>query len=261
MATPNVPESPHVPPPAPAPAQASAPTAPKARVKTTWPAVGSQSSRTPIRTERLLIRPFDVAYTEAIFELRKQPEVMLWTAVGVPDQDIEQSRAFAKRFQPPRDLVSFQFVILYVGDAGENGDADGVLVGVGGVHRITPEEGWPEVGYMFRKEYWGKGLGTEFLQGLTKAWWALPRGEIELEVDVASVGKVAEGEGEKKDDAVIQVPELLTAIIEAGNIGSRRVLEKAGFKEYMTWSEPDSRVGFEGLNAALAKFRLEAPQS
>ncbi|KAI1187648.1 acetyltransferase domain-containing protein [Nemania serpens] len=260
MASPNVPESLHVSPPASAPA----PAPPKIRVKTTWPAVGSHSSRTPIRTERLLICPMDLAHTEAIFELRKQPEVMIWTPRGVPDQDVEQSRAFVERFLPPKDLESYNFVVLYLGDTGENKDADGVLVGIAGAHRVSREGGWPEIGYIFRKEYWGKGIGTEFLRGFTKTWWALPRSEIELEVDAASVGKVVKGEGEKNngdDDAVVQVPELLTAIIEEGNIGSRRVLEKAGFKEYTTWSEPDSRAGFEGSNATLIKFRLEAPGS
>lgn len=257
MASPNL----QVSPPASALALAPVPAAPKIRVKTTWPTVGSHSSRTPIRTERLLICPHDAAYIEAIFEMRKQPEVMTWTALGVTDTDIEQSRTFVERFLPPKDLESYNFAVLYLGDAGENADADGVLVGVAGAHRVSPEQGWPEVGYLFRKEYWGKGLGTEFLRGFTKAWWALPRNEIELEVDAASVGKIGEGEGEKSDDAVIQVPERLVAIIEARNIGSRRVLEKAGFEECATWSEPDSRAGFEGLDAHLVKFRLEAPES
>ncbi|KAI1115712.1 acetyltransferase domain-containing protein [Nemania sp. NC0429] len=264
MASPNLPESTLVPPPAPAQTSAE----PKIKVKTTWPVVAPRSSRTPIRTERLLLCPFDAAHAEAVFELRRQPEVMLWTRTGVPDADLAESRAFVERFLPPKDLETYNFVALYLGDEAEgNANSEGVLVGVGGAHRIQPEAGWPEVGYMFRKEYWGKGLGTEFLRAFTKAYWALPRSEIELEIDAALVGKTVEvvegkGEGGKNDDAaVVRVPEVLMAVIDAENKGSGRILEKAGFKEVKTWSEPDSRAAFAGANVGLIKFHLEAPGS
>ncbi|KAJ3569014.1 hypothetical protein NPX13_g6227 [Xylaria arbuscula] len=138
------------------------------------------------------------------------------------------------------------------GDGAEGGTA-GVLVGTGGVHHTRNAAGWPEVGYMLRKEYWGKGIATEFLRALIEAWWALPREEIEIEVDAETV----EGRGGEKNSEKLVVPEILTAIIETGNVGSRRVLEKAGFKEYKEWTEPDSRVGYEGLTASLLAFYLE----
>ncbi|KAI1425098.1 acetyltransferase domain-containing protein [Xylaria sp. FL1777] len=247
MASPSLPGPPHGPPSTPS----------KSQVKSTRPTVPPNIDRAPIRTERLLIRPFEASDVEAIHVLRTQPEVMLWTSVGVVDKDIDQSRVFAERFLPPKDLDTYNFVIVYLGDAVQGEDTDGVLIGTAGAHNRYNIFGWPEVGYMFRKEYWNKGLGTEFLRGFLKAWWALPRHEIQVEVDAASV----EGRGERNGSDVIQVPEILTAIIESNNIGSRRVLEKAGFREFKRWTEPDSRVGFEGKIVTLLAFLLEAPDS
>ncbi|KAI0810381.1 acetyltransferase domain-containing protein [Xylaria sp. FL0064] len=247
MASPSIPGPPHGPPPDPS----------KIQVKTTWPTIPPNVDRAPIRTERLLIRPYDVSDVKAVHELRTQPEVMQWTSTGVVDKDLDQTRVFVERFLPPKDLETYNFAVLYVGDAANGEDTDGVLIGSAGAHSSLNTFGWPEVGYMFRKEYWSKGLGTEFLRAFTQAWWALPRNEGQREVDAASV----EGRGENSDNNVKQVPEVLTAIIEANNVGSRRILEKAGFREFKRWSEPDSRAGFEGLDAELVAFLLEAPHS
>ncbi|KAJ8129495.1 hypothetical protein O1611_g4133 [Lasiodiplodia mahajangana] len=246
----------------PEPTQGSPPVPPKMKVKTTWPRVPPNAERTPIRTERLLLRPFEAADVEAVFELRQQPEVMLWTSFGTIDKDIDQSRTFVERFLPPNDTQTYNFVVVYLGDAGESDDSNGVVIGVGGAHKTRSHLGWPEVGYMFRKEYWNKGFATEFLRGFSKAWWALPRNnEVEIEVDAESLEGRVESISEKNDGDAIQAPEILTALIEARNIGSRKVLEKAGFKEYKVWTEPDSRAGFEGLDATLAGFLLTAPES
>ncbi|KAI0474643.1 acetyltransferase domain-containing protein [Xylaria cf. heliscus] len=246
MASPSLPEPPHAP----------SPTSSKVKVKTTWPTIPPNIARTAIRTERLLLRPYTADDVDEIFELRKQPEVMIWTMAGVVDKNIDESRVFIERFLHPNDLKTFNFAIVYLGDAGENDDAKGSIIGAAGAHKVHPENGWPEVGYMFRKEYWSKGLATEFLRAFTKAWWALPRIEVELEVDAPSVKDKVDNNG-----GIVVVPEMLTAIIQIRNIGSRRVLEKAGFKVYKTWSEPDSRAGFEGADVALAALLLEAPDS
>ncbi|KAI0441909.1 acetyltransferase domain-containing protein [Xylaria telfairii] len=246
MASPSLPE----------PAQGSPPASSKIKVKTTWPTIPPNIDRTPIRTERLLLRPYTAADAEKIHEIRQQPEVMIWTAAGVVDERIDESQVFVERFLPPKDLNTYSFAIVYLGDAGENKDEKGVVIGTAGAHKVHPDSGWPEVGYMFRHEYWSKGLASEFLRAFTKAWWALPRSEIELEVDAASV----KGKGEN-DGGVVEVREALFACILGTNIGSRRVLEKNGFKEYKRWVEPDSRPAFKGADAELFGFLLEAPDS
>lgn len=101
------------------------------------------------------------------------------------------------------------------------------------------------------------GFANEFMQAFTKAWWALPRTETEIEVDAASV----KGFTATEDGVRVRVPERLYAMIEDSNTGSKRVLEKSGFKQYNKWVEPDSRAGFEGQEATLAVYTLERPES
>ncbi|GAP88775.1 putative acyl- N-acyltransferase [Rosellinia necatrix] len=257
MASPSVSEPPH----------ASSPDPSKIKVKTTWPTIPPNASRAPIRTERLLIRPFDAADAAAIYEFRKQPEVMQWTSVGLVDKDVDESRIFVERFLAPRDAETYNFVIEYVGDSdaataaaavgggGGGGGVSGVVVGSAGVHKMRSGLGWPELGYMFRKEYWGMGLATEFLRAFAAAWWALPRtAGVELEVDGESVGQRGNG-------GVMHVPEALMALVVTENTGSRRVLEKSGFKEFKRWNEPNTHVGCEGSEVTVIAFRLEAPGS
>ncbi|TGJ85720.1 hypothetical protein E0Z10_g3070 [Xylaria hypoxylon] len=243
----------------PAPPYAPRPAASKITVKTTSPIVPPNIDRVPIRTERLLLRPFVASDTEAVYEIRKQPEVMLWTLTGEIDKDIDQSRVCVERFLPPKDLATYHFVVVYLGDTGKSEDTNGVVIGIGGCHKIPGDFGWPELGYMFRKEYWGKGFATEFMRAFTKAWWALPRNEIQIEVDAVSVEKWCQGKGEKNDGDVIRVPEVIMAMIDAGNGGSRKVLEKAGFRVFDKWTEADSRTGFKGSTVKLDVFLLEEP--
>ena len=59
----------------------------------------------------------------------------------------------------------------------------GELIGEGGVHTLaSADAGWPEIGYKFRREVWGRGYATEFLAALLAAWWALPRAAVEMAV-------------------------------------------------------------------------------
>ncbi|KAI1430835.1 acetyltransferase domain-containing protein [Xylaria sp. CBS 124048] len=222
-------------------------TAPKIKVKTTWPTLPERSARTPIRTKRLLLRLFEASDAEAIYELRKQPEVMIWTPTGTADQSIEHSRAFLEHLLPPKDFDKYTWIITYSENSGE------AIIGFGGTTRVRHEAGWPEIGFLFRKEYWGLGLATEFLRGFLEAWWALPRSEIELEVEPDSIGK------RKEEDGVIRVPEVLLGMTMEGNMGSRRVLEKSGFIEFKRWTQPDTRTGYEGKDVTLLRFRLEVP--
>ncbi|RYC53731.1 hypothetical protein CHU98_g12477 [Xylaria longipes] len=240
----------------PGPPSAFPPPSSKVKVKTTWPTIPPNVARATIRTERLLLRPITATDIEEVYEMRKQPEVMIWSRVGVVDKDVDESRVFLERFLPPNDLKTYHFAIVYLGDASGSEDAKGVVIGTAGAHKVRLDQGWPEVGYMFRKEYWSKGLATEFLRAFTKAWWALPRIEVELEVDAATVKEKGGNDG-----GVVEVREVLTAGINAIHTGSRRVLDKAGFKEYERHIEPDSRVGYEGRDVELVAFLLEVPES
>ncbi|KAH6853460.1 GNAT domain-containing protein [Chaetomium sp. MPI-CAGE-AT-0009] len=201
------------------------------RVRTILPRrpLPPNAARQPIVTERLVLRPFTIDDLPAFRVLRTQPEVMRWTAAGVPDKDLDETKAKLVPFLPPRDETNFNYAIC--------DRASGDLIGIGGCHNWRSSLGWPEVGYMFRKEYWGRGLGTEFLRGWLAAWDGLEREEAEIEVDARTVD---EGEREGGEGTVRG---RLIAITADGNDRSQGVLKKAGFEWFLTWLAVDSVKG------------------
>jgi RimJ/RimL family protein N-acetyltransferase len=74
-----------------------------------------------------------------------------------------------------------------------------------------------------KKEFWYKGYATEFLKRFLDVWWSLPRENTPMRVQSISLGKYFYHQ---------EVKERLVAEIHMSNIGSRRVIEKAGFVFY-----------------------------
>ena len=217
------------------------------KVKTTIPRqpFPPNTDRQPIQTERLLIRTLTQDDLQAMHELRTQPEVMIFTLRGCIDSNMAETQARLDMSLPPTgDRETFNTAVCLA--------ATGEFIGVGGVHRsASPVLGWPEIGYQFKSEHWGRGYATEFLHAFLERWWALPRVEAEVEVDARSVAAATADCGGSAD---VMVPEMLCAIVDADNPGSLRILQKAGFERFKEWKEPDSRVGFEEKDVALAAF-------
>ncbi|ETS81215.1 hypothetical protein PFICI_06217 [Pestalotiopsis fici W106-1] len=222
----------------------SSKTSASVQVRTTLPIrpLPPNTERAAIVTERLTIRPFRQDDLHGYHLLRTQPEVMLFTAVGCIDKDLAETQSKLDLFLAPNDAHTYNFAICIL-DTGE-------LIGVGGVHKMKLELGWPEVGYMLKREYWGKGYATEFLRGFVGSWWRLERQEAVITIDGYSVDVDKETDGQRP------APEYLTAIIDANNEGSLRVLEKTGFRKFKTWTEPDSRIGYEGKDITLIRYLL-----
>ena len=151
---------------------------------------------------------------------------MEWSAQLKPDEDKSNTQARLNAFLPPNDVKTFNCAIC-LKETGE-------LIGLGGVHNLAGKYGWPELGYMFRYEHWGKGFATEFLRGFTPAWDQLPREEVDLRVKPYSL---VEGEGAQGT----VVEERLIAITIGPNQRSRNVLTKCGWEHYKTDVEPDLR--------------------
>ncbi|KAK6072872.1 putative acetyltransferase [Seiridium cupressi] len=214
------------------------------KVRTTLPKLPlpPNSERAPIKTARLVLRPYAQSDFDGVRALRTQPEVMIFTRTGRIDGDLSETQAKLDQFLPPNDVKTFSFTIS-LSDTDE-------LIGAGGVHKAGSALDWPEVGYMFKREHWGKGYATEFMKGFVEAWWKLEREQAYIEVESQSIDM--DGNAEE----VKTVPELLWAVIDANNAGSVRVLEKSGFKKLKTWTEPDSRAGFEGMSVTLVGFVL-----
>ena len=184
-------------------------------VQTTLPILPPLAARSPILTERLLLRPLILSDVQALHALRSQPEVMIWTRKGVPDSSLQETQVYlAERLGVQEDSFSGAICLR----------SNGEMIGIGGVPRMAGELGWPTIGYLFLKETWGKGYGTEFVRGFLQAWWSLERANHEIEVDKSTIG--ADGEGTK---------EIVIAGIIEGNAASENILRKTGFRFVRTW--------------------------
>lgn len=177
-------------------------------------------NRQPIKTQRLILKPVHDSQAEVMHKLRLQPEVMKWTVQGKPDVDIAATRKVMALRLPPNDKLNYDWSIFEA--------ATGEFIGIGGSHMRTGELGWPVIGYMLKKEAWGRGYATEFVKGYLENWWQLEREEVELKVEKSSV----EGDGEVKR-------EMIVAVTVQDNKASQNVMMKCGFEKVKVWEEED----------------------
>ncbi|KAI5458079.1 GNAT domain-containing protein [Mariannaea sp. PMI_226] len=196
-------------------------------IKTTRPVLPflPNSQRRAIMTNRLILRPFEDTEDDLkdLHGIRTSFEVMKWTRQGRIDKDLDETRTVAlARTLPPNDIQRFDWAICLA--------STGRIIGVGGNSYLDGSQGWPEVGYMFHPDAWGKGYATEFLEAFLDAWWELPREEVELKVDK----KTVRGEGDVKS-------EVIAATADGINAASHNVLRKGGFELTTLWVEDDVR--------------------
>lgn len=260
-------------------------------VVTTRPIVPPYTQQGILRTDnpRLYARPFHIDDLPSLHELRTQIEVMQFTTKGAIDADLSTTRTWMGRFMdlehdletaPAEELAqkvqkassspaSFNFVIVYeedptVREVTGDDDADDSrtpsthkVIGAGGCHSFGTE---PEVGYMIRKEYWGKGLVTHFLRAFLAAWWALDRKVVHIPLTTSLHETLTKKRGFKipeadaNTDGTVTIKEYLQALIVTTNTGSRRVLEKCGFQH--VW---DEEVEERGEQVTLADYMLFRP--
>ncbi|KAI1640044.1 acetyltransferase domain-containing protein [Biscogniauxia mediterranea] len=209
-------------------------------VTTTLPTIPlpPDTERSMIRTERLIIRPLQHGDAQSLHELRTQPEAMAGTRLGKIDRDIDETREVLASLISSAER-SFLFG-AFLSSTGE-------FIGEGGVHSITSDTGWPEIGYKIKREHWGRGYATEFLRSVLDAWWRLPRYTRDVEIHALAVG-----------DA--ETTEHVYANADIGNVGSQRVLEKLGFKRMRVWTEPDTQLHRLGQPITLMGFTLSRPR-
>ena len=197
-------------------------------VKTTLPLcpLNDPRSRVAIFTARLLLRPILLSDLAAPHALRSQPEVMANNPQGRPDRDIDETRSRFAAFLPPQNEMTYNVAVCLRDAPGSE------MIGVGGCYRINSGVyGWPVIGYMFRREMWGQGIATEFLEAWLAMWRELPRVEREVLAHPASV----------VIDETGRAQEVVTAFVVDENAASRRVLEKCGFEKFHTKREADLR--------------------
>ena len=97
--------------------------------------------------------------------------------------------------------------------------AEGEFMGTGGVY--WSKDRLPEVCYVLKQKFWGKGLATEFLNGFLGVWWNIPRINIDMCVETKFLDAGERG----------VVPERLTVPIKLERGDSQNVVKKAGFSD------------------------------
>ncbi|WP_093800600.1 GNAT family N-acetyltransferase [Streptomyces sp. Wb2n-11] len=145
---------------------------------------------TVLTTGRLLLRPFEPADTEAVFQACQDPGIQRWTSIPSP-YEREHAESFTGRIVPDgwRYGTAYAFAVLTRGG--------GELVAA--LSSITRGEGIAEIGYWAAKPHRGRGYVTEAVGAL--AHWAFTAAGVER----------------------------LEWRAEVGNDASRAVAEKAGF--------------------------------
>ncbi|KAH8878727.1 acyl-CoA N-acyltransferase [Thozetella sp. PMI_491] len=206
-------------------------------VKTTLPArpLPANAIRPTVTTDRLVIRALVPEDLQGLHAMRAEPEVMATNPQGRPDRDIHETKPKLDPYLPPNDQTNFNFAICL--------KATGEMIGMGGCHKLDSIYGWPAISYMFRKDFWGQGLATEFLHAWLDIWGGLPRAEAEVFVDPRTL--TTRGGAER---------EQITAFTTGDNVGSQRVLEKCGFENFLAHEEPDLRN--PAVKVVLLGFRL-----
>lgn len=225
-------------------------------VITSHPIIPPNASRAPIMTSRLLIRPLSQKDLQSLYELRSQPEVMRWTQLGIVDSSLEVTQSKLDHFLPPNDTDSFNFAICLRGTQNmvntESDTGEGDLIGIGGIHNCGTDSsnptrlGWSEIGYMFRKEHWGRGYATEFLRAFLEAWKELPRRQIRRDVDVSTLLPTERMMAELSNQNMRETREQIVAIVDKENYSSVRVLEKTGFIQSIRWRDKSEQLGVKG---------------
>ena len=157
-----------------------------------------------IETERLTLRPFGMQDLDGHVEILSNWEVTKWLSTNVP---FPFTRADGEKAiaEAIRDFEEGRTIRYALTDKETGRHVGGILV-----FSETPET---EIGYWLHPDFWGKGLGTEILKAVISAGF---------------------------DGGIITCFVAQTA---AQNVGSRRILEKVGFKHAGITPPAYSRCG------------------
>lgn len=115
----------------------------------------------PIRTERLLIRPFEETDIDAYVKRRQDPDVARYQDWELPYPQERGERVVAHQMSLPGPQDDeWWMAIVCDPDSGE------VFGDVGA--ELSWQGRTAEVGYTFAKEYWGKGYAVEAVEALVE---------------------------------------------------------------------------------------------
>lgn len=178
--------------------------------------------RLTLRTQRLVLEPLTDEHLPLLVELNSDPEVMTFI-LGRAATPEETYAEWRRRLDHQSDAAR--------GLGYWAGLAEGTFVGWWSASAFAGRPELSGVGYRLRREAWGRGLATEGARRMVDQAFA--------------------------DPAVEQVVASTMAI----NHGSRRVLEKVGFRHTDSWHDqeeepiPGSEQGDLGYAISRAAWR------
>lgn len=105
----------------------------------------------PLLTERLILRPFSLENAKDIFELNGDPEVLKYTG-DHPFGSITEAKNFIMSYNHYEKWERGRCGVFLL----ENN----TFIGWCGL-KYHEDTGETDVGYRFKKSFWGKGYGTE----------------------------------------------------------------------------------------------------
>jgi RimJ/RimL family protein N-acetyltransferase len=148
----------------------------------------------PVRTERLLLRPYDVTDVDAVYAYQRLPEVHRYqyteALTRAEVEDLVARRAEMRALAEPGQALA---LVAGLAETGE-------LVGDCVLFWHSKEHQQGEVGYVINPAYHGRGLATEMTGAL-----------LRLGFDALRLHRI-------------------TGRLDARNIASARVLERAGMR-------------------------------
>lgn len=114
---------------------------------------GGRGGRTPssrmLRTERLLLRPARVSDADALHPMFCDAEAMRYWS-RPPHETLAQTEDWLASMRAIRAHEGEDFVVEH----------EGRVIGKAGLHRF------PEIGFIFARPYWGRGLAAEALRAV-----------------------------------------------------------------------------------------------
>ena len=113
--------------------------------------------------------------------------------------------------------------------------------------------GTPEIGYGFHDHYWGRGYATEAINGFLELYWRFVPSR-EPKKDEVDVWKDVEG-----PRPLLGVHDHVEARTDAENLGSRKVLEKCGFRCIGTRPKVGEECPSPEHGGDVAMYRMERP--
>jgi [ribosomal protein S5]-alanine N-acetyltransferase len=136
---------------------------------------------TPIKTERLILRPLRITDAEAFSLIYGDPKGNWNTSYSYfSSMDVSRARVWIKNFiqdyhEPNKGV---HLGVFLKNESGEVGELIGTLSGSAGSRFLS------EPSFTFRKEYIGKGYGSEALKAWLDYYFSLPSRKVEMELPV-----------------------------------------------------------------------------